>query len=181
MWTFAKLIEHEHVIDFEYENDKGIIKHFSNALPVSIIVDTYYVYVVIFYANSKNHFYNYRLDRFLAFNGKNNREVINNYHMHQELHFNEPKVHRENPLMQIGDVTTTTIEFTGILEALKDKFPNSSVIKTDDSIYTIRITANWTSLKMWLLSQGTRVKILSPQSLVADYQETLREMLELNA
>lgn len=181
LWKFKQLIENQISIDFTYQTDQGTINNYYNGLPVAITLSTYYFYIVIYYANSEHLYYYYRADRFKNIIETNKRAIAKSFNQEQFFRYEESKTHTENPWMQIGNLQTVTFTFYGILEAALDNFPAATVVqKNKDGSSNIRVRANWSSLKMWLLSQGAKVKLLSPISIVTDYQKTLQEMVTLN-
>ena len=73
---------------------------------------------------------------------------------------------------------TITFEFSGTVEAALDRFPNSKVIKKLADSVVIEAETIDQGAMMWLLSQGKRVKVLSPDNFKAKIKQELKEMLQ---
>ena len=71
-------------------------------------------------------------------------------------------------------------EFTGpSVQAILDRIPKSKVIKREKDKVTIQATVVYgTGIKMTLLSQGSWVKVLSPQSFVDEMKQEVEKMME---
>lgn len=84
-------------------------------------------------------------------------------------------------LMYNGDVETITFEFWGIVEAALDRLPTARVIaeKPEKGSVIIQAQASDNGIRMWLLSQGNMLKVLSPQSLVEEIQDIVSQMGQL--
>ncbi|WP_445080733.1 WYL domain-containing protein [Ligilactobacillus murinus] len=80
--------------------------------------------------------------------------------------------------MTPGDLITITFEFSGTVEAALDRFPNSKVIKKLADSVVIEAETIDQGAMMWLLSQGKRVKVLSPDNFKAKMKQELKEMLQ---
>lgn len=83
--------------------------------------------------------------------------------------------------MQPGEKATIRFEFTGIVEAALDRFPTAKVITAQSNHQQVLIEAEVfdTGAMMWLLSQGPRVRVVSPDSFVQKMKDVLRETLRL--
>jgi len=71
-------------------------------------------------------------------------------------------------------------EFTGHShEAVLDRFPDSEIVDKQDNKYILKVRAKEQGLIMWILSQGSSIKVLSPESLVDKMQVELDKMRAL--
>lgn len=69
-----------------------------------------------------------------------------------------------------------SFRYYGIIEAALDKFPNSIIIETyKNSSLLIETTAYNMRTIMWLLCQGSHVKVISLQSLVTDNKNKIKK------
>lgn len=74
-----------------------------------------------------------------------------------------------------GQPITMVVEFYFDPVYVLDRFPNSKIIRQEGNVYTIEMHVNdGYGTKMWLLSQGDMIKVLSPASM-RDY--TVNEMI----
>lgn len=80
--------------------------------------------------------------------------------------------------MTPGTPKKIRFEFTGILEAALDRFPMSKVIENDGKKALLEVETIDQGAKMWLLSQGQRVKIVSPADFKNEMQAEIKAMLD---
>ena len=80
--------------------------------------------------------------------------------------------------MTPGTPKKILFEFTGILEAALDRFPMSKVIENDGKKALLEVETIDQGAKMWLLSQGKRVKIVSPADFKNEMQAEIKAMLD---
>ena len=62
--------------------------------------------------------------------------------------------------MYSGELKRVKFEYSGVLEAMLDKVPTAKVISQKGKTYTMTAEAYGDGLKMWLNSQGEKVKII---------------------
>ncbi|MDT2864240.1 helix-turn-helix transcriptional regulator [Vagococcus carniphilus] len=165
-----QFINDKKLITINYQkNDNSEINR--TVLPVSIFFSEYYFYVIC-YEPDKNRYINLRLDRFLFFKTTNQK-----YEIPYKEKLEETKLREKMLFMYSGKEKDFTFKYTGIVEAALDKFPNSKVIETyKDSSVLIKATAHDTGTIMWLLSQGSRVEVVHPPSLIKDIRNEIAKM-----
>lgn len=81
-----------------------------------------------------------------------------------------------------GDWKRVKFEFNGgIIESVLDRFPTAQLLKKDyvNNRFLVEIEVIGDGVMMWLLSQGSRVKIISPQSIKASYLEEINKINQL--
>ena len=155
-----KYILEKKLLDVKYKKNTDSIIH-RTVLPVSIFFSEYYFYAIC-YEPKKDRYINLRIDRFINIEPTNQKMSIPYKERLEEKELREKML-----FMYSGQKTTFTFRFYGVIEAALDKFPNSKVTKIyDDSSVLIEATAYDTGTIMWLLSQGSNAKVLSPSSLV---------------
>lgn len=153
------------------KNDGSLTKR--TVLPVSIFFSDYYFYIIC-YEVSKERYINLRLDRFIEI--KQTKETFKI--VYSERH-EEKKLREQMILMHFGKEVIFRFKFSGIVEAALDKFPNSKIIETyEDSSVLIEASAYDKGAMMWLLSQKSLVKVMSPPSFVQAMKEEIEKMLE---
>ena len=79
-----------------------------------------------------------------------------------------------------GDLVRITFEFSGLsLQSVLDRLPNARVIDKngDKSIVTAEVNYG-RGLIMYLLSQGSWIKVLSPELLIDDIKAEINKMSE---
>jgi predicted DNA-binding transcriptional regulator YafY len=178
IWAFTVWISDRRPIRFEYTNVAGEDRSLFG-LPVGLIFDTYYFYVIIHFRETENHparDAQYRLDRF------SNIEPFEGKIPYPNQRLEEGQIRQTNNLMQIGQTITAEFEFSGSIEAALDKFPFAKIKRapTEDRPALIHIAAvNRNGLLMWLLSQGNQAKVIAPPSLKNDLKQKAQDILAL--
>lgn len=78
-----------------------------------------------------------------------------------------------------GKLRTIRFEFTGsAIQAVLDKLPTAKVIERNGRTYTVEADVYGDGIKMWLLSQGRRIKVIAPE----DFAEEMKmEISKMNA
>ena len=66
--------------------------------------------------------------------------------------------------------------YSSSVEAVLDKFPMAKVVDEKEGVYSIEAEVFGTGVKMWLLSQGSRVKVTAPETLVQEIKVEIESM-----
>lgn len=175
IWNISEMIRKEQMIEISYTAPmKTSKKHI--VYPISLYYDSHYFYLVAY--NIKYEGYRtYRIDR------------IEDY---VEVSVEKPDISYGKKYKD-GDVRNYRVDayegtmiriqliYIGNVEIVFDQFPESKLLsELGEDQYKIEIqTQNTQGLKRWLLGQGSQVKILSPQSLITEIQETLEKMIKI--
>lgn len=178
IWQFNIWIEMRQVLSFDYERMDHTTKS-DTALPIGLFFDTYYFYIIMQRQQAGKNFQAfYRLDRFS--NIRPNKQIKISHPASLNT-LEENKIRKTNNLMQLGNNTPIEFDFTGNPEAALDKFPDAQITNKPVPIGVhIKIpNANQNGAMMWFLSQGHRVKVTSPVSLVKAIQAELAMMRDL--
>ena len=177
IWDISGYIDAKQTIAFTYTNAQGRQKKLFG-LPTGLLFDTYYFYVIIHFQATDHHAERdayYRLDRFDSIEPES-RHIAYPYGERLE----EGAIRQTNNLMQIGKTIQVEFDFTGLVSAALDKFPNAKIKRdgTADTPTRIRIPAvTDAGFKMWALSQGARVTVVSPPSLRNAMMQEINQML----
>ncbi|CAH0418355.1 WYL domain-containing protein [Periweissella ghanensis] len=178
IWQFNTWIEARQVLSFDYERMDHTNKA-DTALPIGLFFDTYYFYIIMQREQAGKNFQAfYRIDRFNNIR-TNNRVKIS--HPASLNTLEENKIRKTNNLMQLGHSTPIEFDFTGNPEAALDKFPDAQITdkKVTNGVHIKIPNANQNGAMMWFLSQGHRVKVTSPVSLVNAIQTEIAMMRAL--
>lgn len=62
------------------------------------------------------------------------------------------------------------------VEAVLDKFPMAKVVDEKEGVCSIEAEVFGTGVKMWLLSQGSKVKVTAPETLVQEMKQEIERM-----
>lgn len=139
-------------------------------LPTSIIFSDFYFYIIAYNAEYKRYS-NFRLDRVIKL-----KEVEKNFSIENKLKPEDSVVRKKVHYMYQQDLVYFTFEYWGIVEAALDRIPTAKVIKQKKDSVIIQGEAYDLGLHMWLLSQGSKVKVLSPSSLIEDIKTEIGAM-----
>lgn len=172
IWQFSQFIIKKQAMQITYQRQHGEYKTYI-ILPESVIFSEYYFYIIAFNPQGKGNRF-FRADRIKDYH-QINKKITQNY----ADRFEDGKLRQQIQYMQPGQTITLLFEFSGIVEAALDRFPNSVVKKRDSVRHCVLIEAKTydTGAKMWLLSQGNLVNVLKPTKLRDEIRDELRAML----
>lgn len=82
--------------------------------------------------------------------------------------------------MYAGKLQNVKLKFYGENpEPILDRLPTARVIEQYDNECTIEAEVYGKEIIMWLLSQGSKVELLRPESMREEMKNALQDMLEL--
>lgn len=142
--------------------------------PQAIMFSEYYYYLIASLDNDETNLPRYfRIDR------------ITNVVCHREKfkkneYFNEGELRNLSQFMWPGKRQKVVFEFTGpSYQAILDKLPTAKILSIDKGVYTIEADVFGDGIKMYLLSQGSWVKVISPKSFIDEMKEEIKKMSNL--
>ena len=65
------------------------------------------------------------------------------------------------------------------MQAVLDKLPTAKIIERNGGKYLIEAEVYGDGIKMWLLSQGSWVKVVSPEEFVGEMKAEIRKMAQI--
>ena len=81
--------------------------------------------------------------------------------------------------MYPGKLTRLQLKYTGTnAEAILDRLPTARITSEQKNEYIIEAEVYGKGILMWLLSQGTSIEVLSPDSIRTEMKSLLSEMLK---
>lgn len=168
---FSNYINDELTVDFKYLNSNRIVRH-EMALPVSIYFDTFYFYVVM-YNEEANQSFSCRLDRFVDYTALKAQKIK----MSRQLKKDDGAERNNTYLLNYGNKVDFEIYYSGYPQTALDRLPNSKVKKTLDKEVLIEGSAYTQGLVLWIMGQGSRVRVKSPASLANEVKKELVKTL----
>lgn len=171
LWDFSLYIVRSQAVDITYTKQRGE-KVTRTIVPKAVIFSDYYFYVVSYNPKYDSDLF-YRLDRIKEWYPSDEKIKIE----HKDR-YEDGKLRKKIQYMTPGDQKKIRFEFTGILEAALDRFPMSKVIENDGKKALLEVETIDQGAKMWLLSQGKRVKIVSPADFKNEMQAEIKAMLD---
>ena len=176
VWKLSSFIQEKQLITITYyKMNRDKVKH--KILPVSLMFSEYYFYLIAYkcddeVSDSPTYF---RVDRIT--NMTVHREQLNTT---KKLEFDEGLLRRRSQLMWPGPLRKIRFEFTGpSLQAILDKLPTAKVIDKYDGKHLIEAEVYGDGIKMFLLSQGSWVKVVAPNEFVNEIKVEIEKMQSL--
>jgi predicted DNA-binding transcriptional regulator YafY len=143
--------------------------------PASVMFNDFYFYLIAFVTEGKDiKPYYFRLDRI-----KHVTEHRKKFDVAEIPDFDEGLLRKRSLFMWPGKLQTIRFEFSGpSVQAVLDKLPTAKIIeRIGGNKYLIEAETYGDGIKMWLLSQGSWVKVVSPNKLVESIKEELQHIL----
>lgn len=173
LWKIIQAIEDKRIITIiYYKMNRDEVKH--KIKPVSVMFSEYYFYLIAYKADDENYKPVYfRIDRISSI-----QEHRENFILERKYDFDEGDLREKNQFMFPGKTEKIRFEFSGLsLQAILDRLPTAKVVEKNGNTCIIEAEVNHgRGIIMYLLSQGSWVKVLSPQSLIDEIKEELNRM-----
>lgn len=184
LWKVAQAIRSQSVLEIKYQKlkEQRIVER--TVAPVGLLFSEYYFYLmgIITDTATRESFQKrndpfptiYRLDRILSIHDTGEK-----YSVPYKDRFKEGEYKNRIQYMFGGEPQKIAFNYTGpSVEAVLDKFPMAKVVDEKQGICSIEAEVFGTGVKMWLLSQGSRVKVTAPQTLVEEMKAEIKKMQE---
>lgn len=176
LWKIINAIEEKRFLTITYykmnrDEAKRKIK------PISVMFSEYYFYLIAYMADDIDFKPKYfRIDRINAITEHRDRFYLERIH-----DFDEGELRERNQFMFPGETVKIRFEFSGLsLQAILDRLPTAKVVEKNGNKSIVEAEVNQgRGLIMYLMSQGSWIKVLSPQSLVDEIQMELEQMQSL--
>lgn len=172
LWRLADCIEKKREITVEYYRmDRSCVVH--RLYPLSVMFSDYYFYLIALETDDPERKPKYfRVDRIRSLTVHRDKRFTD-----KVPEFDEGLLRKRSSLMWPGKLRTIRFEFTGpSLQAVLDKLPTAKVIKTEKNVSLVEAQVYGDGIRMWLLSQGSWVKVVYPQEFVSEMKEEIEKM-----
>ncbi|MBP0985079.1 MAG: WYL domain-containing protein [Oscillospiraceae bacterium] len=164
LWKIVNCITEKKEISIDYYRiDRKWVTH--RLRPASVMFTDFYFYLIAFLSEDDTEKpYYFRIDRIKEITvhraKRNNEAPI----------FDEGLLRKRSLLMFPGKLRTIRFEFSGpSVQAVLDKLPTAKIIeRMSGGKYLIEAEVYGDGIKMWLLSQGVWVKVVSPDEYVEE-------------
>lgn len=181
LWQISNAINKQQVLSISYYkvglNGKLQEEILSRRIhPQGLLFSEYYFYLIAF-IEGKSYEYPavYRVDRI--------EELITTgekYKVDYNKRFKDGEFRQLIQFMQTGKLETVKFRFTGrSIEAVLDRLPSAKVEKEKEGVYIVEAKMFGKGIKMWLLSQGEGVEIISSDKFREEMIETIEKMRKL--
>lgn len=176
IWALSEYIQEKRAITISYNKmNRSHVKH--KIKPVSIMFSEYYFYLIAYkYDNDvANIPYYFRIDRIVDMVA--HRE---NFDLLPNQSFDEGLLRKRSQFMWPGPLRRIRFEFTGpSLQAILDRIPTARVVENKNGTSILEAEVYGDGIKMFLLSQGSWVKVLGPEEFVNEMKTEIKKMQEL--
>ncbi len=185
LWDLGTDIQEHNLLEITYtkaEHTRETVKRLIE--PMAVLFSEYYFYLNAFIVNKEadgtyKHKYEYpaifRIDRI-----KEYRETGERFHVSYADRFEEGEFRKRIQFMYAGELMRIQLKYYGENpEPVLDRLPTAHVIGQKDREYLISAEVYGTGIIMWLLSQGSRVEVVRPESLRQEMKERAQEIVAL--
>ena len=175
LWRIVQCIEQRRCISIRYiKMDRTEV--IRKLHPSAVMFSEYYFYLIAYEPDgepAKAKYY--RIDRIRSIVEHREKYVLD-----KSNNFDEGELREKNQFMFPGDLVQITFEFSGLsLQSVLDRLPTARVIEKNDSKSIVTAEVNYgRGLIMYLLSQGSWIKVLSPQPLIDDMKGEIQKMAQ---
>lgn len=172
LWKLAGCITEKREITIEYYRaDRAYKTH--RIYPASLMFTDNFFYLIAFPADQipETPLY-FRVDRIKDIT--EHRKKVSDV---KRSEFDEGLLRQRSLFMWPGKLRTIQFEFTGsAIGAILDKLPTAKILERNGRTYTIEAEVYGDGIRMWLLSQGRRVKVTAPEDFVAEMKQEVMKM-----
>lgn len=176
LWKITEAIETKKLITISYYRMDREHRNYK-IKPVSIMFSEYYFYLIAYLQEGglPDTPYYFRIDRITQF--VMHRE---NYSLTKNQDIDEGLLRKWSMYFFPGPSRHIRFEFTGpSVQAILDKIPTARITEKHGGKYVLEAEVYGDGIKMFLLSQGAWIKVISPDSFVDEMREEIAKMLKL--
>ena len=184
LWALGEEIQQCNLLEITYRKQVSEKKTVKRVIqPVAIIFSEYYFYLNAFIVEKNENgtyeqLYDYpavfRVDRILK-----HREMGEKFRIAYANRFEEGEFRKRVQFMFPGQLIRVEFLYSGRnVEAILDRLPTAKILSEDADGYIVQAEVYGNGILMWLLSQGSTVEVLRPQSLRKEMKRILQETLQ---
>lgn len=172
LWKLVKCIMEKREITIGYYRIDRIWKTYR-IRPVSVMFADHYFYLIAFKIdNVLDKPLYFRVDRIKYITEHRQKFTAN-----EVCEVDEGLLRERSLFMWSGKLRTIRFEFTGpSVQAVLDKLPTAKIIERNRRKYVIEADVYGDGIRMWLLSQGSWVKVIAPDEFVDEMLSEIEKM-----
>lgn len=187
LWMLGEEIKECNLLEISYQKQvasKELVKRVVE--PVGIIFSEYYFYLNAFivekdqngkYVQKYDYPAIFRVDRICKF-----RELGEKFKIAYTNRFEEGEFRKRVQFMFPGKLERIRFRYTGRnVEAVLDRLPTAKIISGEEDGVILEAEVFGKGILMWILSQGTSIEILHPQSLRDEMYKICSRLAEMYA
>ena len=175
LWKLANCIENKSIISITYyKMNRDLVKR--KIQPVSIMFSEYYFYLIGYMCDTEtpNIPIYFRVNRITYITVHRDKYILT-----KEQNVDEGLLRRKSQFMWPGPSRRIRFEFTGpSVQAVLDRIPTAKVVDRQNDKSIIEAEVFGTGIKMFLLSQGSWVKVIAPAEFVQEMKDEIEKMRE---
>lgn len=184
LWELGTDIQEHNLVEITYtraEHMKETVKRLIE--PMAVLFSEYYFYLNAFIVERNedgtwSHKYGYpaifRIDRIQSY-----RETGEKFRVAYVNRFEEGEFRKRIQFMYAGDLMRIQLKYYGENpEPVLDRLPTAQIIEQGEHVCTISAEVYGNGILMWLLSQGSRIEVLSPESLRQELKRRAQGIVE---
>lgn len=184
MWELGENIKEHNLLEIKYTKANAVEESIKRIIePVGIIFSEYYFYLNAYIdiqdENGKYvHKYDYpaifRLDRIKSY-----KRTGEKFQIPYASRFEEGEFRKRVQFMYAGKLMNIQLKYYGANpEPILDRLPTAKIVKQDKEETLIEAEVYGKGIVMWLLSQGSNIEVIKPDSLRQEMKQKLLEMLD---
>lgn len=185
LWELGTDIQEQNLLEITYtkgEHTQETVKRLIE--PMAVLFSEYYFYLNAFIVERDKggawvHKYDYpatfRIDRIRSY-----QRTGEKFRVAYANRFEEGEFRKRIQFMYAGELMRIQLRFYGKNpEPILDRLPTAQITSRDGEICTISAEVYGKGILMWLLSQGSRIEVLRPESLRQEMRVKAEEILKL--
>ncbi len=184
LWEIGSDIHEHNLVSLHYARASAPRESIKRVIePVSILFSEYYFYLNAYIVEKDEngkyvHKYSYpaifRIDRI-----KDYKQLDEKFKVSYANRFEEGEFRKRIQFMYAGRLQKVKLKFYGPNpEPILDRLPTARVIEQYEDECMIEAEVYGKGIIMWLLSQGSKVEVLKPESMRKEMQEVILDMLK---
>ena len=174
LWELANAVHTKRLINIRYKREHDQEDSERTLKPVGLIFSDYYFYLIAYQTKRELNFPTiYRVDRITACN-----VTDEHFKVPYNDRFQEGEFRKRIQFMYAGELMTIKFRFTGPSpQAVLDRLPTARIVDEDENGIVFEAEVFGHGIKMWLLSQGETLEVLSPESFRQEMRESIQRLL----
>jgi len=171
LWRLAKALNDKREITIRYYKMNRTLSE-KRVQPVSLVFMEYYFYLIAYYPEQYEAPRYFRVDRIKDIMGHKKT-----FDTAQIPDFDEGLLRKQCQFMFYGKPRKIRFSFTGpSIQAILDRLPTARIVEYKQGAYIVEAEIQGDGIKMYLLSQGSWVKVLEPEELAIEMKAEIDKM-----
>ena len=181
LWDIGMCIKEQNLVAIQYNKNKQIVRYIVE--PAAVLFAEYYFYLIAFivelntekqYAHKYECHATFRIDRIIEY-----KRLEEKFQVIYADRFQEGEFRKRIQFMYAGQLMRIRLRFYGDSpEPVLDRLPTACVVEQKEDEYIIDAEVYGNGIIMWLLSQGKRIEVISPETLRLEMKREVEKILE---